>query len=72
MGAPSARSPPASASNHGTVYYWLKTGLLDHRKAGTGAVCIPFSAKTEAKLRTRRVRSRNPKRTEKTALGDAV
>jgi DNA invertase Pin-like site-specific DNA recombinase len=56
----------------GTVYYWLKTGLLDHRKAGTGAVCIPFSAETEAKLRTRRVRSRNPKRTEKTALGGAL
>ena len=56
----------------GTVYYWLKTGLLDHRKTGTGAICIPFTAETEAKLRTRRVRSRNPKRTEKTALGGAV
>ena len=29
-------------------------------------------AETEAKLRTRRVRSRNPKRTEKTAHGGAV
>ena len=30
----------------GTVYYWLNAGLLPHRKRATGAVCIPFSAKT--------------------------
>jgi len=52
----------------GTVYYWLRTGLLPHRKRATGAVCIPFSAKTEATLRARPAM----KRTRNKTIGGAV
>jgi hypothetical protein len=56
----------------GTVYYWLRAGLLPHRKRATGAICIPFSAKTEATLRTRPAVSRHTKRTQKKTIGGAV
>lgn len=56
----------------GTVYYWLRTGLLPHRKRATGAVCIPFSAQTEAALRARPAVSRHMKRTQKKTVGGAV
>jgi DNA invertase Pin-like site-specific DNA recombinase len=56
----------------GTVYYWLRAGLLPHRKRATGAVCIPFSAKTEAALRARPAVSRHMKQTQKKTAGGAV
>jgi DNA invertase Pin-like site-specific DNA recombinase len=56
----------------GTVYYWLKAGLLPHRKRATGTVCIPFSAQTEATLRARPAVSRHMKRTQKKTVGGAV
>jgi DNA invertase Pin-like site-specific DNA recombinase len=56
----------------GTVYYWLRAGLLPHRKRATGVVCIPFSAKTEATLRARPAVSRHMKRTQKKTIGGAV
>jgi hypothetical protein len=55
-----------------TVYYWLRAGLLHHRKKATGAVCIPFSAEIEATLRARPAVSRHLKRTRKKAIGGAV
>lgn len=56
----------------GTVYYWLRADLLPHRKRATGAVCIPFSAKTEAALQARPAVSRHMKQTQKKTLGGAV
>jgi DNA invertase Pin-like site-specific DNA recombinase len=56
----------------GTVYYWLRAGLLPHRKRATGAICIPFSAQTEATLRARLAVSRHMKQTEKKTVGGAV
>jgi excisionase family DNA binding protein len=40
----------------GTVYYWIRTGLLPARKPATGEICIPFSPEIEATLRARRTR----------------
>ena len=37
----------------GTVYYWLRTGQIPHRKPATGTICIPFTADVEAALRAR-------------------
>jgi len=56
----------------GTVYYWLRAGLLPHRKKATGAVCIPFSAEIEAALRARPAVSRHLTQTQKKAMGGAV
>jgi len=56
----------------GTVYYWLRAGLLPHRKKATGAVCIPFSAEIEAALRARPAVSRHLTQTQKKAIGGAV
>jgi DNA invertase Pin-like site-specific DNA recombinase len=56
----------------GTVCYWLRAGLLPHRKRATGAVCIPFSAQAEATLRARLAVSRHMKRTQKKTIGGAV
>lgn len=36
-----------------TIYYWLRIGVLPYRQPATGAVCIPFTADTEAALRAR-------------------
>lgn len=55
-----------------TVYYWLRADLLPHRKRPTGAICIPFSAHTEATLRARPAVSRHMKRTQKKTTGGAV
>jgi excisionase family DNA binding protein len=56
----------------GTVYYWLRAGLLPHRKRATGTVCIPFPAKTEATLQARPAVSRHMERTQKKTIGGAV
>jgi DNA invertase Pin-like site-specific DNA recombinase len=56
----------------GTVYYWLRTGLLPHHKRPTGAVCIPFPAEIEATLRAQPAVSRHIKPTQKRAIGGAV
>jgi excisionase family DNA binding protein len=56
----------------GTVYYWLRTGQIPHRKPTTGAVCIPFTADTEAALRARPAVARRIARTQPTATGGAV
>jgi hypothetical protein len=56
----------------GTVYYWLRAGLLTHRKKATGAVCIPFSAEIEAALRTRPAVSRHLTQARNKAIGGAV
>lgn len=56
----------------GTVYYWLRTGEISHRKPATGAICIPFTADTEAALRARPAVARLIARTQPTATGGAV
>jgi excisionase family DNA binding protein len=56
----------------GTVYYWIRAGLLPHHKRATGAVCIPFSAEIEAALRARPAVSRHLTQTQKKAIGGAV
>ncbi len=56
----------------GTVYYWLRTGQIPHRKPATGAVCIPFTADTETALRARPAVARLITRTQPTANGGAV
>lgn len=58
----------------GTVYYWLRSGDLPHRKRATGAICIPFSPKVEAALRARPALTRqaDADRTPKKASGGAV
>jgi excisionase family DNA binding protein len=56
----------------GTVYYWLRTGEIPHRKPATGAVCIPFTADIEAALRARPAVARFIARTQPTATGGAV
>lgn len=56
----------------GTVYYWLRTGEIPHRKPATGAVCIPFTPDIEAALRSRPAVARLITRTQPTAIGGAV
>jgi excisionase family DNA binding protein len=56
----------------GTVYYWLRTGVIAHRKPATGAVCVPFSADIETELRSRPTIARLITRTQTTATGGAV
>lgn len=54
----------------GTVYYWIRTGLLPARKPATGEICIPFSPEIEATLRARR--TRRVASTTTKAVGGAV
>ena len=54
----------------GTVYYWIRTGLLPARKPATGEICIPFSPEIEATLRARRTRRAASTTTK--AVGGAV
>ena len=56
----------------GTVYYWLRTGEIPHRKPATGAVCIPFTADVEAALRARPAVARIITRNYPAATGGAV
>jgi len=57
----------------GTVYYWLRTGEIPHRKPATGAVCIPFTADIEAAFRARPAVARLITRNRPTATtGGAV
>ncbi|MHB1712866.1 MAG: hypothetical protein ACYCV7_15960 [Acidimicrobiales bacterium] len=56
----------------GTVYYWLRTGEIPHRKPATGATCIPFTADIEAALRARPAIARHITRNCSTATGGAV
>ena len=54
----------------GTVYYWIRTGLLPARKPATGEICIPFSPEIEATLQARRTRQVASTTTK--AVGGAV
>jgi len=54
----------------GSVYYWIRTGLLLARKPATGEICIPFSPEIEATLRARR--TRRVASTTTKAVGGAV
>jgi excisionase family DNA binding protein len=56
----------------GTIYYWLRTGEIPHRKPATGAVCIRLTADVEAALRARPAVARLIARTQRTATGGAV
>jgi excisionase family DNA binding protein len=56
----------------GTIYYWLRTGEIPHRKPATGAVCIRLTADFEAALRARPAVARLIARTQRTATGGAV
>jgi excisionase family DNA binding protein len=56
----------------GTVYYWLRTGEIPHRKPATGAICVPFTAEIEAKLRARPAIARLITRNQTNAKGGAV
>jgi excisionase family DNA binding protein len=56
----------------GTVYYWLRTGEIPHRKPATGAICIPFTAEIEGKLRARPTIARLITRSQTSAKGGAV
>jgi len=55
-----------------TIYCWLGSGLIPHRKKATGAICIPFSAEIEAMLRIRIAESRHIRQTQETPIGGAV
>lgn len=56
----------------GTIYYWIRTGEIPHRKPATGAICIPFTADIEAKLRARPTIARLIARNQTDATGGAV
>jgi excisionase family DNA binding protein len=56
----------------GTVYYWIRTGEIPHRKPATGAVCIPFTADVEAALRIRPAVARLITKSRESAIGGAV
>lgn len=55
-----------------TVYYWVHTGKIPHRKSATGVVCVPFTAEIEAALRARPAVARPVTRTQPTATGGVV
>jgi DNA invertase Pin-like site-specific DNA recombinase len=56
----------------GTVYYWLRIGILAYRQPATGAVCIPFSPEVEAELRARPAVSRQVNSNYKKSHGGVV
>jgi excisionase family DNA binding protein len=56
----------------GTIYYWLRTGDIPHRKPATGAVCIPFTADIEAALRARPAVARLIARAQPTRLSPGL
>jgi DNA invertase Pin-like site-specific DNA recombinase len=57
----------------GIVYYWIAHGQLEARRAATGRLCIPFSARVEVACRDRIAQSSRIKpRAKMAAAGGAV